>query len=536
MTTVRLRMKEYIQPFERILALAEVTALTGTRPTPEKGGPNSLNIFVAHASEGAKVLADRLAYWELVETRKASYLTSQVLSESTVNVVRNGIDIADLRKLLPFKNGNIPLPSRRCLRYGPHGIHEYRGKFFPQLVRSLLNVAEIPRNGLVADPMSGSGTTLVEGMLYGCRSLGMDMNPLSLFLTRTKCKLLSAKPSEIARAYIAARSSLLSSEARGTNRLAYFRTLPDNDQNYLRSWFSEETLVALDELSMRIHRTKSDVARDLMLVALSNILRRVSWQKEDDLRIRKEVRLDVDIDPKREFLEEMGRSVRAVLALLYQREKQKLGTFQITEGDARRCDQLWRQHLGKVDTVITSPPYATALPYIDTDRLSLCYLGLLARPKHRQLDAQMIGNREVTNGLRREYFVRFQRDKKLLPESVNDLILRIQRANEGSGVGFRRRNLPALLAKYFFDMRETLAGIHALLRPGSRAFIVVGNNHTVAGGKRVDIRTAELLSEIAASLGFRIHDPIPMEMLVSRDIFRDNAMASEAILSFQKVS
>jgi site-specific DNA-methyltransferase (cytosine-N4-specific) len=184
--------------------------------------------------------------------------------------------------------------------------------------------------------------------------------------------------------------------------------------------------------------------------------------------------------------------------------------------------------------VITSPPYATALPYLDTDRLSLCYLGLLPRPEHRRRDHQMIGNREVTEGLRRAYLARFEKDGKLLPKAVATLVAKIERLNEGTGVGFRRKNLPALLSNYFFDMRDVLSGIFDILKPGGFAFVVVGNNHTIAGGQRIDIETANLLAETAKLLKFEVGHSIPMEMLVSRDIFKNNAMATEEILFLRK--
>jgi DNA modification methylase len=189
-----------------------------------------------------------------------------------------------------------------------------------------------------------------------------------------------------------------------------------------------------------------------------------------------------------------------------------------------------------IDVIITSPPYATALPYLDTDRLSLCYLGLLPRPKHRTRDQLMIGNREVSDQVRRTYWTRFHEEAHALPESVQHLIARIDSLNALTSVGFRRRNLPALLAKYFFDMKEVIAGMYRALKPGSFAFVVVGNNHTIAGGQRVEIQTAKLLQDIAALVGFEIVDSLPMEMLVSRDIFRKNAVSSEEILAFRRPS
>ena len=534
MSTLRCRIKDYIQPFERILALEELTAVAAAKPKPVgKGADDSIDFTVSTAQSPGE-LASRLAYWESVSYKGEALTTEQSLRESTVNVVRNGIDLAELKKRLPFDDKEVPLPNRRCLRYGTHGIHEYRGKFFPQLVRSLINISGTDPGGIVADPMSGSGTTVVEATLFGCSGLGLDMNPLSTFLGNTKCELLSAQPAKLEASYKKVRAQLLEPEVRGRRELSYLKTLPEEDRDYLQSWFSGEVLAGLDEIACLIKQVTYTPVRNLMWVSLSNILRSVSWQKDDDLRVRKEVRLDVEIDPKKEFLEELARSVRAVLALLYQQGSAQLLPHSIEAGDARRCASAWSQWKGKVDTIITSPPYATALPYLDTDRLSLCYLGLLPRPEHRQRDQLMIGNREVTDRLRREYRARFDADQRLLPKAVRSLVRRIEQLNEGTDAGFRRQNLPALLSKYFFDMREVLEGMHDVLKPGGTAFVVVGNNHTIAGGQRVDIETARLLAETADMLGFKVEPSVSMDMLVSRDIFRRNAMATEEILFLRK--
>ena len=146
----------------------------------------------------------------------------------------------------------------------------------------------------------------------------------------------------------------------------------------------------------------------------------------------------------------------------------------------------------------------------------------------------MIGNREVTTRSRAEYWTFYTANKSLLPRSTCALIERIDRLNTAGSVGFRRRNLPALLSKYFFDMREVMRQTLSLLRPGGAMFLVVGNNRTVAGGQPVEIRTAEHLGAIANRLGFRTADDMAMDMLVSRDIFRKNAMPSERIIRLVK--
>jgi len=532
-TTLICRMKPYIQPFERKLALNELASLAGSEPQPLPTLHLDPLDYEVISDLPADILANRLAYWEYV-TQNKDFLTTQVLSEATVNIVRNGIPIEQIPKLVPF-GPKVPLPNRRCLRYGTHGIHEYRGKFFPQLVRALINIAGVPSKGIVADPMSGSGTTVVEAVLAGHHGLGLDINPLSVLMGRTKCALLSVKPEVLARSYQDVRKRLLCATVENSStNLSYFSALPSADQKYLAGWFSEQVLLDLDQIARVVHSLEEEPVRDLMRLSLSNIIRSVSWQKDDDLRVRKEVRVEADIDPVKEFLEELGRSVRTVLAFLYQSQDTVSGSFDIQEGDAREPTRNWQEWLGKVDVIITSPPYATALPYLDTDRLSLCYLGLLPRSEHRKHDQKMIGNREVTEKARQSYWRLFHEEKPILPESVIRLIEKVEYLNSKTEVGFRRRNLPALLAKYFLDMREVFEGIAMLLKPESTAFLVVGNNHTIAGGERVEIETAVLLVDLAKTVGLQPAVHIPMEMLISRDIFKKNAMASEIILSFDR--
>ncbi len=530
MNAINCRLKPYIQPFERRLAIEELRSLAGANPVPVDGAEGKALVFTVTSEHGSSRLADKLAYWECVETDQRRF-TRQVYLEATASAIRAGVAAGEAQTPLDFSDCPV-LPNRRCLRYGTHGIHEYRGKFFPQLVRSLLNIADVRKHGVVGDPMCGSGTTNVESILAEHHTLGMDMNPLSVLMARVKCSLLAVDPKVLSSAYEHIRCQLIRSADKREATLSYFQSLPLADQHYLSAWFSKPVLYGLDEVARAIQSSDRRV-RYFFRLCLSNIIRSVSWQKDDDLRVRREIRLDAKVEPVREFLEELGRSVRVVLAFLHQNHQADLGSFEIADGDARDMKNCWAQWRGRIDTIVTSPPYATALPYLDTDRLSLCYLGLLARPKHRQRDQRMIGNREISEKQRSAYWDLFEAKENKLPDSVTALIQRVSTLNSRIQVGFRRRNLPALLTKYFIDMRQVFEGIVTVLRPGSPAYVVIGNNHTIAGGERVEIDTASLLVDVGASVGMTLKQRIPMEMLVSRDIFKRNAVASEEILWFR---
>jgi site-specific DNA-methyltransferase (cytosine-N4-specific) len=151
MNTLRARMKPYIQPFERELAFHELRSLSNVEHDSIKTIDGVEPEFIITTNCTPSVLADRLAYWETVSMDTQVHVTTQALRESTVNLVRNGVALDTLAHQLPFTaDKTIPLPNRRCLRYGTHGIHEYRGKFFPQLVRSLINISGAQIGGVVA--------------------------------------------------------------------------------------------------------------------------------------------------------------------------------------------------------------------------------------------------------------------------------------------------------------------------------------------------------------------------------------------------
>ena len=60
-------------------------------------------------------------------------------------------------------------------RYGPHGLHEYKGRFNPQMPRSLM-LANFDSKSVILDPFMGSGTTLVESLDLGYRAICVELN------------------------------------------------------------------------------------------------------------------------------------------------------------------------------------------------------------------------------------------------------------------------------------------------------------------------------------------------------------------------
>ncbi len=270
--------------------------------------------------------------------------------------------------------------------------------------------------------------------------------------------------------------------------------------------------------------------RDLLKVCLSSVLRRVSWQDEADLRVRKRIHEYQAGEASAAFQASIKAAAVRLIPYLEVLSACNPSHFTVVEDDAASLTGVQRVLERGVDLVVTSPPYATALPYLDTDRLSLIVLGLLPRSAHKDREAQMIGTREISESRRQREWESFLDRRDELPTDVVQLIEEVAAANHRDGIGFRRRNLPALLSRYYLAMRESLGATRRLMKNGGFGFYIVGSNSTRVDGRRIDIPTERFLAQIAVEAGWQHVESIPMELARSRDIFRENRGSREAIL------
>jgi hypothetical protein len=504
-----LEIKPYLQPFERELAMRELRTLLN----PGDDIREEYGYWLARTKVSAEMLRARLTYWQRVGR---GFLEPTL--QKALEFTQNGTAATNERS---------ELHRARRLRYGPHDLHEYRGKFFPQLVRSLINMSGIPAGSFVLDPMSGSGTTACEAVAVGMKAIGVDLNPLSVLIASVKSSIPSINTKEF--------------KTQTLDRIPTFKfklTNPskvwgDDDLRYLRMWFDPKSISDLASIVSEIGKIRSPTIRDFFRVCLSNVVRSVSWQKASDLRVRKEILPYVEGTAQSRFLAEAEAQVDRILPYLSVLKFQGHANVDIRQGNAVNVAAVFPEYRGKVDLLITSPPYATALPYLDTDRLSLIVMGLLPRKRHGETESDMVGTREISERERCETWAAYEIRRGELPEEISSLINRIAAVNHGDGVGFRRRNLPSLLGKYFLAMLDAMRSARELMKPGMFGYYVVGNNSTEVDGEKIEIPTNHFLVGLGAAAGWTPVDQIPMELIVSRDIFRVNRGSSETILCFR---
>jgi hypothetical protein len=300
--------------------------------------------------------------------------------------------------------------SNRALRYATHGLFRYFGKFPPILARYLIE--EYTRRGeTVLDPMIGCGTTAIEALLLGRHAVGMDVHPLSLLLSRVKCRRVDAA---------GARHSLASMMQRIARR--HTRTEPCSGDwpmgVRVEHWFLPETCHWLHLLRDGIRRIGEEAERELFLVAFASIIRRVSRATTEQGRLFLDV-ATAEPDPRALF-EAAAHSAIAATAALPDPD------FRLTlfDGSCKTHDfASWQ-----VPFVICHPPYFNLYRYSAINALEAAWLG------H---DIPSIRKNEI-----REFF------KVGKPENV---------------------------ARYVDDMQMSLRNVAGALRPGGTLVLMIGD-------------------------------------------------------------
>lgn len=80
--------------------------------------------------------------------------------------------------------------------YAFHNLYPYKGKFYPRIVRTIINAFNLNKEDLILDPYNGCGTTTHEASLMGIQSIGLDINPIGNIIAKLKNELLYVEEKE----------------------------------------------------------------------------------------------------------------------------------------------------------------------------------------------------------------------------------------------------------------------------------------------------------------------------------------------------
>lgn len=419
-------------------------------------------------------------------------------------------------------------PNRQATRYLVHGLHEYKGKFNPQMARALINAIDPSATSLM-DPYCGSGTTLVEGMRLGLSVTGIDQNPLAVWISQIKVDALRLARSEglVERfTRLTTRVTRAMEGAQEAGRAATPDWVSAEDDAYLRHWFPESVLASL-WAGLRECRGANDPVSSIVEVCMSNIVRQVSWQLPEDLRVRRRPSSWHPPSVAEVFSPAADLGVRALSELEHAPAPWKWQSAAVHAGSSRDAGLVSAAWPEGRRIVVTSPPYATALPYIDTDRLSIILFGLAPATQIRRLEQELTGSREWSTTEAARWMGAWTENASDLPDEILRVLAQIEANNRDTDAGFRRKAVPSLLYRYFAQMGETLDALAQVMRSGEHVVMVVGNNRTGSGSQQVSIPTPHLLGLLAATRGYDYTERISLETWARYGMHSKNAVNGE---------
>lgn len=516
-------------PYEKRLAKRELRRLFKKSPSVRKHG-----LFLETSNSVKKVALKTTYFREVIFSNGKKIIPPQALLEASSNGIPD--------QQLFSKQGPIYL-KRQNTRYSTHGLHEYKGKFNPQIIRVAGNLVGLDAEDWVLDPFCGSGTTLVEAAHIGWNAVGLDINPLAIEISRAKLAALRVDPLRLTKQVqtltrhlnqrikgLSFQSIFTQKECEHLGGSSWKKFLPD--VNYLQSWFTHSVLVQLSAILQEIEKLSSKDTQLVCKIILSDILRQVSLQDPGDLRIRRRKHPRHNSPCITAFLNKLRAQTSSIM-----RARQLIGqvktTQQVILADVKNCFEvaiMKRWPTTKFDAAITSPPYVTALPYIDTQRLSLVLLGLISSQNIRRAEKLLIGNREINHLEKKNLEDEIKENPFNLPAKCLSLVRQMQGAINMDSDGFRRQNMPFLVYQYCRDMNQMFGEVRKLLKRNSSYILVVGRNKTTLGNSEFSLDTPGLLVSLAEQVGFSFQEKIELDTYQRFGVHQSNSIKSETML------
>jgi len=247
----------------------------------------------------------------------------------------------ELKKLVTFiPNKKEPI----------HNWYYFKEGFSKQLIDILIDKFNLDNNSIVSDPFCGVGTTLLTCKQRGIKSIGFDVSPFFVFVSKVKTRDYDL---EELKNFISL--SLKWKFERPKKLLKY---------KFIRKAFSKYVLEDFVFYLSKINEIEDEYIHDFFLLALIDSVMSSSYVFKDGAFVRIIKR---NVPPLKKFFKY---KIKKMFKDLKKLNLKPIET-RVEEGDARNLEIEDQS----VDCVITSPPYLNRIEYTKIYRIEETLLG-----------------------------------------------------------------------------------------------------------------------------------------------------------------
>jgi tRNA G10 N-methylase Trm11 len=370
--------------------------------------------------------------------------------------------------------------SRLLQKRAVHRWFGFPQSYSPELVEAILEEWCLLPGSIILDPFVGAGTTMRVAQERGYSALGTDLSPLAVLVSRVKVRTYDQESLKTA----------LSDLQKRWGQSKKQREIPPDwvTSERLQLAFTPLELIVLAGLRDEILALQEAKLRDLFLVALLSILPNFSRAVANGGWFRWVERPDQSERIASRLWEKTQDLVRDLEYAQKQTANQDHSTWEVRLLDARLLNTLTPKLF---DALITSPPYANRHDYSRVFQIELLTLG--------KCEDDIFALRH--NSLRSHVEARPPGKELRLPLAHYEPSALLLRCFEDLPENTDKRVRQMMLG-YFEDMFLVLRAARAVLKPGARIALVVGNVRHSGVLFPVD----EILAEIGQLVGYQVHE------------------------------
>lgn len=356
----------------------------------------------------------------------------------------------------------------------------YREGYSTILVKELIKRSQVDAKKMfIADPMMGSGSTLIAAKSLGFDTLGTDVNPYCEMITNLKL----SNPSEMELGKL---SELVS------HPLWENEVLSDNNEPPLSDYFPESNLETIKKIRQWISKLTEGFCKSTLLAAWFFCLENSSNRKKDGNGLATR---PAPIENVTEFFIATVQDIVEDFKLYPLNENSNYVKTR-SALEFSKCVSEYEKSIGKkLGCVIFSPPYANSFDYFESYKLELLFGGLIPQSEFSDRKKELIRNYRLSN----KHEIKCGIDiAEALCREINEEIPK-KEAKTGKRDG-RTRLMQNMIRGYFSDMDHVLKEIYEALSKGGTCYIVVDQSAYVG----VIIPTDTILALLAERKGFTV--------------------------------